>query len=130
MLERWYAGRPERLADFTIATTVELAGELGLRTEFVRSSTLDCSGTKTDRLVEILTKLEATHYISGPAAKEYLEEDKLASAGITLEWMEYGYPEYPQLHGPYDPHVSVLDLLMMTGPEAAGYIWQTARGAY
>jgi hypothetical protein len=127
MLERWRQSKPELLADFTIETTVELAHELGIdRTQFVRSSALGCAGVKTDRLVQVLKKVGATHYISGPAAKEYLEEEKLTAAGIGLEWMVYEYPEYPQLHGPFDPHVSVLDLLMMTGPEAAGYIWREA----
>jgi hypothetical protein len=37
--------------------------------------------------------------------------------------MTYDYPEYPQLHPPFDPQVSVLDLLLMTGSEAPGYIW-------
>jgi hypothetical protein len=124
LLQRWYASRPERLADFDIETTVELAREIGIEhTQFLRSSTLNCSGTKTDRLLEILKKLGATHYISGPAAKDYLEVEKLAAEGITVEWMNYNYGEYPQLFPPFDPYVSILDLLMMTGPGAADYIW-------
>jgi len=66
--------------------------------------------------------LGADHYISGPSARDYLEEDKLASVGITLEFMDYNYPEYPQLHPPFDPFVSILDLLFMTGPDASKYI--------
>jgi hypothetical protein len=38
--------------------------------------------------------------------------------------MEYNYPEYPQLYPPYDPNVTILDLLFMTGPEASGYLAQ------
>lgn len=45
------------------------------------------------------------------------------TAGISLEYMDYNYPEYPQPFPPYDPQVSVLDLLFMTGPDAAKYIW-------
>ena len=37
--------------------------------------------------------------------------------------MTYAYPEYDQLYPPFDPQVSVLDLLFMTGPEAPDYIW-------
>lgn len=36
--------------------------------------------------------------------------------------MEYNYPKYPQLYPPYDPFVSILDLLFMAGPDALGYI--------
>ncbi len=127
MLERWYGNRPELLADFTIDTTIELAHELGLRrTQFIRSSTLKCDGSRTERLVKILKMLGATLYISGPAAKDYLEEDLLAKEGIALEWMTYDYPPYPQLHGDYDPQLSIVDLLLMTGPDAPAYIWQKA----
>ena len=124
LLEPFYHRQDHLLADLTIDLTVALARELGLKTEFVRSSSLQAHGTKTDRLVEILTQLGTTHYISGPSARDYLEEEKLAAAGISLEFIEYGYPEYPQLYPPYDPFVSILDLLFMTGSEAVTYIWE------
>lgn len=122
-VEEFYKTRHKLLADFTIELTITLARTLGItRTKFVRSSSLKATGTKTDRLLQILQALGATHYISGPAAQNYLEEDRLADAGISLEYMVYDYPEYQQLYPPYDPHVSVLDLLFMTGTDAAQYI--------
>lgn len=124
-LEEVYQRRPQRLADFTIPLTIEIAGELGIcHTHFLRSSTLQAEGQKTDRLVQILTQVGATHYISGPSASSYIEEAKFQAAGITLEYMEYQYPEYPQLYPPYDPFVTILDLLLMTGPEAPRYFSQ------
>lgn len=124
-LEEVYARRPIRLADFTIPLTIELAQKLGIRhTRFLRSSELKASGQKTDRLIQILTQLEVTHYISGPSARSYIEEEKFQAAGITLEYMEYNYPEYPQLYPPYDPFVTILDLLFMTGPEAPRHIFK------
>ena len=124
MLQSWYGGRPGQLADFTIGTTIELARELGIRhTEFVRSSSLGASGTKTDRLLQILQKIGAKNYISGPAARDYLETEKLEANGITVKWMTYDYPEYPQLNPPFHPQLSVIDLLLMTGAEAGHYIW-------
>ncbi len=84
------------------------------------------SGEKTDRLIGILKKLGATHYISGPSAKAYLESDKLEAAGISLEYMVYQYPPYAQLFPPYEPSVSVLDLLFMAGPNAPDLIWPSA----
>ncbi len=124
MLERWYVNPPANLADFTIETTIELARELGIRTtRFLRSSTLHCEGARTERLLAILQKVQATHYISGPAAKDYLDVARLNSAGISVEWMAYDYPEYPQLFPPYEPRVSALDVLLNTGPEAGKCIW-------
>ncbi len=122
LLEQFYNRQDEFLADFTIDFTIALARELGIQhTRFERSSKLDANGQKTDRLISVLQKVGATHYISGPSAKDYIEPEKFQQAKITLEYMEYDYPEYPQLYPPYDPFVSALDLLFMTGPEAIQY---------
>lgn len=127
LVEEFYTHPATWLADFTIDLTVALARQLGItHTTFLRSSSLNISGSKTDRLVEILKVLGATHYISGPSAKDYLEEEKLVAAGISLEYMIYDYPDYDQLYPPFDPHVSILDLLFMTGPDASKYIWGAA----
>ena len=124
-LEEVYSRRPALLADFTIPLTIEMAHLAGItQTRFLRSSELHATGQKTDRLIQILTQLGVTHYISGPAAKSYIEDEKFQAAGIALEYMEYNYPEYPQLYPPYDPYVSLLDLLFMTGPEAPRYFFQ------
>ena len=123
LLEPFYQRKDTFLADFTIALTIALADALGIRsTRFMRSSELNVNGQKTERLVQILTELGVSHYISGPSAQAYIEPDKFASAGIKLEFMQYNYPEYPQLHPPFDANLSILDLLFMTGPDAMKYI--------
>jgi len=127
--ERWlrslYTDPSALLADFTISTTIEISARLGIRdTRFLRSSELKAAGSKTDRLIEILREVGATHYLSGPSARDYIQPEKFADAGIALEWITYDYPEYPQLYPPFDPFVSILDLLFMTGPEASQNIWR------
>lgn len=124
LLETFYNRRDECLADFTIETTILLSRELGIpSTRFLRSSQLpDIDGLKTDRLIQILQRVGAKHYISGPTARDYIEPEKFEQAGITFEYMEYNYPEYPQLHPPFDPYVTILDLLFMTGKEALRYL--------
>ncbi|HEX2980781.1 MAG TPA: WbqC family protein [Anaerolineaceae bacterium] len=123
LVEPFYQRRDEYLADFTIDLTIRLARELGIEhTRFVRSSSLGATGAKTERLIQVLAGLGATHYISGPSARSYIEPEKFAAAGIGLEYIAYAYPEYPQLYPPYDPQVSILDLLFMTGPAALANI--------
>lgn len=126
LLEEIYNRKDEKLADFTCATTEIIARALGItQTRFLRSSNLHVEGGKTDRLVNILKQVGATCYLSGPSAKEYLEADKLKKAGVDLEFMEYDYPDYPQINAPFSPHVSILDLIFNVGPDAPRYIWQT-----
>ena len=79
------------------------------------------TGQKTERLIQILTKVGTTHYISGPSARDYIEQDQFEAAGITLEYIKYDYPDYLQLYPPFEPQVSALDLLFMTGPDASTY---------
>lgn len=124
LLEEFFARRDEFLADFTIDLIVALSAELGIAdTRFMRSSELKVGGTKTDRLLALLAAVGADHYISGPSARDYIDEEKVREAGVTLEYMTYDYPEYEQLYPPYDPEVSILDLLFMKGPRAGDSIW-------
>lgn len=123
-LEGFFKARWEFLSELTIEMTMALASELGVgRKRFLRSSALQVEGRKTDRLLNLLKAVGATHYITGPAAGTYLEEEKFWEAGISLEYMSYNYPVYPQLYPPYDAHVSILDLLFMAGPHAGQSIW-------
>jgi hypothetical protein len=124
-LERTYSRPPRLLADFTIETTKEICAFLGINTRFLRSSHLNAAAeSKTSRLISVLTNLGATHYLSGPTARSYLDERLFLEAGITLQWMTYDYRPYEQLYPPYDPRVSILDLLFMTGSEAIEHLAQ------
>jgi hypothetical protein len=123
LLEKFYGQHDEYLADFTIELTIALVSLIGEQHKrFVRASSLKAEGTKTNRLVSIMKAIGADHYISGPSAQTYIEPEKFKEAGIGLEYMTYNYPEYPQLYPPYDPQVSLLDLLFMTGSQALRYI--------
>jgi hypothetical protein len=118
-----YSRRPIYLAQFTIDLTIDLARRMGnSHTQFLRASELEIPGYRTERLIAITRQLGCDRYLSGPSASEYLDEGLFHSAGLQLEYIRYDYREYPQMYPPYDPHVSVLDLLFMTGPDAARYI--------
>ena len=126
LLESLYERRRwTNLSEFNQHAIVTIArGALGIRTEFADSRDHALSGRKLDRLVELLVKVGATTYVSGPAARAYLDEARLAEAGIAVEWKDYsGYPEYPQLHPPFVHEVFVLDLLFHVGSRAPHFIW-------
>ena len=118
--------RPETLSELNQATIEHVARLLGARTQFVRSTSMSLTGAREDRLLDLLSQLGATRYVSGPSARAYLHEDGFARLGIELAYKEYAYPEYPQLHGPFEHAVSVVDLLMNTGPRASSYVWGPA----
>lgn len=100
-----------------------LCGLLGIPTPISWSMDYVLVDGKTERLVGLCKAAGATHYLSGPLAKDYMEPDLFAAADISLEYMDYsGYPEYPQLWGAFDPYVTVLDLLFNVGPDSAKYL--------
>jgi hypothetical protein len=81
----------------------------------------------SERIAALAAARDATRYLSGPAAKDYLNIDVFSSSGIEVAWMDYqGYPEYPQLWGPFEPFVSVIDLLLNSGDEAPQYLIRRA----
>lgn len=114
--------RHETISSLNINIIKWIAQKLNIKTEMKMSTEFDPVGVKTDRLIDILKKASATSYLSGPAAKNYLDVGKFKNAGIGLEFKGYEYAEYPQLHGPFEPHVSVLDLLFNCGPDSRKYL--------
>jgi hypothetical protein len=105
---------------------IEAIGKvLGIKTKIICSSDLNYDRTlrKTERLIAILNELSATNYLSGPSAKNYIKEELFINEGIKLEWMDYsGYPEYQQLYPPFVHEVSIIDLVLNTGPNASNYM--------
>jgi len=121
VVKGWYerAENQTRLTDVNAVFTEGIAKFLGLKTRIVRDAAYPAEGVKTERLLKIARAARADHYLSGPSARAYFDEQMFAAAGITPEWMSYdGYPEYPQLHGQFEHAVTALDLLFNTGPEA------------
>jgi hypothetical protein len=97
---------------------------LGIQTAFHQASEFPSAGQKQDRVLSLLESVGAGSYVSGPAAKAYLDPDRFREAGIELVWKDYSaYPEYPQFHPPFEHAVTILDLMLHVGPEAPLYIW-------
>jgi len=112
------------LSELNHFTTKEICKTLGIKTEFLLSSDFELQGEKTDRLISLLKQVDADYYLTGPKAKEYIEEQKFVDAGIELRYKDYsGYPEYNQLWGKFDHAVSIIDMLFNCGEKSPYYIW-------
>ena len=106
---------------------------LGITTKLSLSMDYNLVEGKVERLVDLCKQAGATEYLTGPAAKAYIEDDLFTKEGIGLENMDYsGYPEYNQLFPPFEHSVSVIDLIFNEGPNATNYmksflIWPNGR---
>ncbi|MCW3105270.1 MAG: putative rane protein [Bacteroidetes bacterium] len=80
-------------------------------------------GNRSERLLAICKKAGATDYYSGPAAKNYLDEELFRSQGVNIHYFDYSaYKPYPRRQGVLSAELSVLDLIFNTGPDAALYL--------
>ena len=112
----------ETISELNLNINKWIIEKFDIDTKIKMSSEFNGVGSKTDRLMDILTKAGATSYLSGPAAKDYLEVEKFKKAGIGLEYKVYEYGEYPQRFGKFEPDVSVLDLLFNCGADSKDYL--------
>lgn len=96
---------------------------MGISTKISNSADYELCDGKTERLAEICLQTGGTEYISGPAAKEYIDPDVFLERNIKLTWFNYsGYPEYPQLWGAFEHGVTVLDMLFNCGQQSSNYM--------
>jgi hypothetical protein len=121
-----YSGGPWRtLSELNQHLIKSIARDfLGLATGFVDSSAFQLASRNQDRVIDLLKAAGATTYISGPAARSYLDPARFEKEGIELVWKDYaGYPEYPQPWPPFEHAVAIVDLLFSVGPAAPDLIW-------
>lgn len=96
---------------------------LGITTPLRWSSEFDLIDGKSERLLGICKDCKATEYISGPTAKNYMNETLFEQENIRVSWIDYrGYPEYNQLFPPFEHGVSILDLIFNEGPDASKFM--------
>ena len=121
-----YLGRRwENLSELNFHLITRIAHDfLGIRTGIIDSAGVNVVGTKLDGLLDLLRKVGADLYVSGPRAKAYIDEQRFHDEGIGLVYKDYaGYPEYPQFFPPFIHEVSIVDMLFHLGPATADYIW-------
>jgi WbqC-like protein family len=119
-VEELYRTAPtELLSDVNRHFTAAIAARLGIVTPLTWSTDYDAAGASTERLLGICLAAGATEYITGPAARDYLDEGQFRRHGIDVTWFTYGpYAAYDQVHPPFEPAVSILDVLLCAGEDA------------
>lgn len=126
--ERLYLGTNEEyLSRVNYMFIREICGILGIATKLTWSMDYHLPAEeglrKTERLVALCKAANATHYISGPSARDYIVRELFDREEIELSYMDYaGYPEYPQLYGKFEHGVSIIDLIFNEGPNATKFM--------
>jgi WbqC-like protein len=131
MLEDLYRGSTSlRLSEVNRRFIEAFAGVLGIATKLSWSMDYQLPEGRVQRLVSLCQQAGGTAYLSGPAARDYIDPALFAEASIDLSYIDYGgYPEYPQLYPPFTHHVSAIDLIFSVGPNASQYLSHNGRPA-
>lgn len=125
LVDKVYSGNYTTISDISCASTdalIEYFMPIGGVKVFLKSSSLNVSGASSERLVDICGMMKAKTYLTGHGASNYLDHMAFEKNGISVDYIDYELEEYPQLHGPFTPYVSALDLIANCGKEGLGYI--------
>jgi hypothetical protein len=113
----------DRLSTVNGAFIAATCRALGLTTRISSSASYQAGAGRNERLIDLCRAAGATEYLSGPAARGYLNVPAFEAAGISVRFADYSnYAEYPQLYPPFEHAVTALDLLFCAGPEALRYM--------
>ena len=92
---------------------------LQINTTTIRSSELKITKTKTQRLVDICTQVNASCYISGIGGKNVVDESLFKNSNIKLTYENSIHPNYNQIHGNFMKNMSIIDLIFNEGEKSS-----------
>ena len=121
-LYRLFDESRERLCDLNIHLIEYLIRALAINVKVVRASQLDIAGNGSELILHICRKMETTTYLSGISGKDYLNLDDFRAAGIKVTTQEFYHPIYRQANDPFQPFMSIVDLLFNFGQESIDII--------
>ena len=114
-LEELLMTKYNNLAEMNISVNETIAQAFGFSTKFVRSSDMDISTAREERVIDICKQLNASTYISGIGGKNYQNEQNFKQEGIQLAYTDYTSFEYTQLWQSFIPNLSIVDYIFNCG---------------
>jgi len=103
------------LTDLNFAILDFSLDSLGIDIPIVFASSFEFEGVKSDLVLDMCQKLNASDYIFGAQGKNYANINSFSEFKIITHFQNYIHPIYPQLHGDFLPYMSIIDLLFNVG---------------
>ena len=116
--------KPKKLIDLNLDLINFFNSELKISTKTILSSSMNISSTKTQKLFDICSKVNASCYISGISGHDYLDENLFLNSKINLIYENFIHPTYKQLHGKFIDNMSIIDLLMNMGDSSKTILFE------
>jgi hypothetical protein len=119
IFEKIYSQNWNFISEVNIALIQKLRELLGLEKKvLITASGLSLSEDPTERLIDICQTVDGDTYLSGEAGREYMNLDRFRESGIDVIFQDFKHPEYKQRFGPFESHLSIVDLLFNCGTES------------
>jgi hypothetical protein len=120
LLRDIFSSEERNLSRFLIRSIVALARHLGLKTEFIVSSSLekDKSLKGQEKVLDICGALGAGTYINPVGGAALYDRVEFASRDIALKFLKMTPIAYKQFNGEFVPDLSIVDVMMFNSPEA------------
>lgn len=124
-IEEIYNKNHEKITDLNYEIINVLLKRLGIKTELKWLSEIKPEGKRNELLIDFCKKTNTDIYLTGVAAKEYIQEDLFKSNNIDLIYQDYHHPEYTQFGNDFVSHLSFLDALFIHGPNTVSKLIQS-----
>lgn len=121
LIEKIYSKNFETISKLNIYAFELLANYFGFSKEFILSSSLNTNTNSSQKLLDIVKKLNGKKYITGLGALNYINYDLFEKENIKIEFMNYIKKPYLQQYDEFTPFVTILDLIANEGKNGAKF---------
>jgi len=116
LFEEVFSRSWETVAALNIHVVKRLAAILGIATPIHVASELGSFPEDPDeRLIALTRHFGADTYLAGSGGRDYMDLAKYERAGVAVVFQDYRHPQYGQLYGAFESHLSVIDLIYNHG---------------
>lgn len=92
--------------------------DLNIHVDILYGHDLDLTGKKSDLVLDMCKKVKPDIFLFGALGKNYANADSFHNEGIAIDFQSYNHPVYPQKYGPFEPYMTVFDLMFNCGEKS------------
>jgi len=125
-LESLYSRSWTSLSELNLEIIRVLLNAFHIEKNILLSSRFQRTERAGDLMLALARECGASIYLSGVSGRDYLNLEDFQRAGMEVRFQEFHHPIYPQLHEPFLPCMSAIDLLFNHGPRSAEILFGEA----
>lgn len=109
----------KKLSEINLIMTKWMCSFLKIQINFRDSREFPSQLKQSARLLDICEKTDSSTYISGPAARDYLNEEAFKMKKIQVDWIDYSLLQPLPKNHLHGDNLSVIDIIAVCGRDKA-----------